>query len=125
MTRPPGLIGLNLWLDDLRAPGDFAFPLNDTYWAKTYDQAIQFLELPGFRPAYIISLDNDLGEEKEGYDILKYMAELSFNGADNIWPRELRVHSANSVALANMRATIDRYGPYPRSLNGWTWRRET
>jgi len=103
-----------LWLDDDRpAPKDFL-------WAKTYIDALAVILSDS--PLYILSLDNDLGRNKEGYDVVKWMVE--FLDLDE-WPDEIRVHSANSVALDNMSATIERYGPYPPSFNGWIWKRQS
>lgn len=112
----------NIWLDDERNPVDFNFPMARTYWAQDYDTAVHLLtHEPDLARPNIISLDNDLGGTKEGYDFLKFIVEQAEISGINYWPREIRVHSANVVALENMRATIERYGPYPRSTNGWKW----
>ena len=53
----------------------------------------------------VISLDHDLGEEKTGYDVVKFMAE------ENIWPSVVKVHSMNPVGRDNMLSVINRYKP--------------
>src|SRR5690606_20459610 len=54
---------------------------------------------------HTISLDNDLGEITEGYDVVKYMVE------QNIWREIIYIHSKNPVAKENMYQLICRYKP--------------
>ena len=107
---------LNIWLDDLRAPKESGW-----FWYTGYDDLIRFLEICKLadRDINMLSLDNDLGTEKEGYHVCLWLAE------NNYWPEEIRVHSANPVALRNMAHVINRYGgPYKRDPAGWVWTRE-
>lgn len=100
---------MKLWLDDVRTPPD------DTWtWVKTVDDAIAVLTTGVVTHA---SLDHDLGLINDGtawhpladtgYDLVLWMAD------DGIWPTDsIVIHSANSVGATNMRAVVDRYGPY-------------
>jgi hypothetical protein len=98
---------MKLWVDDFRgAPAGWA-------WAKTYDEALEALESGAVEQ---ISLDHDLacfnadGEEKTGYDVAKFIAELAFKGQPH--PLMWSVHSANPVGIANIRALLSSYvGP--------------
>ena len=79
-----------LWLDDLRDPNspfktdaiykypfkwiDVYSPINDDYdvvWVKTYDEFVKYITENSL-PAGVC-FDNDLGEEKEGYDCVKWL----------------------------------------------------
>ena len=52
----------------------------------------------------IISFDHDLGEDKTGYDIAKYIVENNINiGGFNI-------HSMNVVGRKNIRDLLTHYG---------------
>jgi hypothetical protein len=93
---------MNLWLDDIRNPRDWDFP-RDWIWVKTVEDAKRYL---GSIPIKIASLDNDLGCDREqGRRLVLWMAE------NEIWPEEVRVHSANVVAWEYMRGMIKRYKP--------------
>ena len=90
---------MNLWLDDLREP-----PTKDWTWVKTVEDAKIMFET---MPVDTASLDNDLQQVLEGYDLVKWMVETGH------WPRiSLAVHSGNNVGVKNMCGTIERYGPY-------------
>lgn len=95
---------MKIWLDDLRPPPDVTW-----YWAKTSQDALSNLMSYGSECTHI-SLDHDLGNLDDrdgcGHDVLAYLEEASASGG--YWFRHyLRVHSANPVASARMRATID------------------
>jgi len=85
-----------LWVDDKRTPPDDSW-----IWAKTYDETIAHIKTG----VDIISLDHDLGEEKTGYDIAKYIEEHVVL-QDMLYP-DIRIHSANPVGRKNIQATID------------------
>lgn len=52
-------------------------------------------------PVEVMSFDNDLGDgTPEGYEIAKWLAENYLER----WPKEVRVHSANSSAAPAIRA---------------------
>lgn len=94
---------VNIFLDDIReCPEGFqaAHTLRDCL-----NMLIIFRDHVG-----VLSLDNDLGHEREeGRHVLLFMAE---NADWNLWPRKIRIHSANPVARDWMRGIIERYGNY-------------
>ena len=68
----------------------------------------------------VLSLDNDLGEpgfDKEGRIIPFSIAERAMLGWGNLWPRMIRIHSANPVARDYMKGVIERYGCYRWDAN--------
>ena len=93
---------MNLWLDDERNPRDYDFP-QDWVWVKTVEEAKRWISMGKIE---IASLDNDLGEgQEEGRRLVLWMAEFE------IWPKEVRIHSANPVAWEYMTKMIERYKP--------------
>lgn len=89
-----------LFIDDLRIPAPR--PGYQLYVARTYDEAIRALEQQEFD---LISFDHDLGEEKTGYDIAKYIV------ASNIKIKEgFKIHSANPVGRYNISQLLTHYG---------------
>lgn len=89
-----------LYVDDLRQPIKWQDKNHKISIARTYKNAIDFLKEDIFD---IIDLDNDLGEQKEGYDILKYIIE------NEIKVDTISVHTMNSVARGNMLQLLARY----------------
>lgn len=98
LTRQAGQ--RNIWIDDIRpAPEGY-------YWCKDYDTAIQAIR------AYIIfgydinhiSFDHDLGGEKSGYDVAKYLVE------NQIDIKCFSVHSMNPVGRNNIIQLLTHYG---------------
>lgn len=89
---------MNIFLDDERNPPD-GFIL-----VKTVDECIEKLKL-GY--VEILSLDHDLGENKEtGYDLVKYMIE------HDLYPtKAIFLHTMNPVGRENMYKTLIRYAP--------------
>lgn len=89
-----------LWVDDLRdVPNNYIGEYHIII-ARSYKEAIN--ELNRFR-YNIICLDHDLGEEKTGYDICKYIIE------NNIYCDEFRIHTSNPVGRKNMTELLTRY----------------
>lgn len=86
-----------IFLDDLRNPPDDSWQI-----ARTYLQAIYALGLY-FESLEVISLDNDLGEEKEGYDVLCFIEKI-YDGFHP--PFEIRIHTKNTEAERKMKACI-------------------
>lgn len=89
-----------LWVDDLRRVPNNYIGEYHVVIARNYDEAIR--ELKRFR-YNIISLDHDLGEEKSGYDVCKYIIE------NNIYCDEFRIHTRNPVGRDNMVQLLRRY----------------
>jgi hypothetical protein len=95
-----GLTGVRIWIDDLRpAPKGYI-------WCKTYNQAISTLEYHIWCEGGIeeVCFDHDLGEDKSGYDIAKYMVE------NQIWTKGFSVHSMNPVGRQNIISLLTHYG---------------
>lgn len=95
-----------VWVDDIRpAPEGW-------YWAKTYDEAIEYL---GKYNIEGISLDHDMADEdyssfiegshdydeQTGYEIALFMRE------NNIWPEFVGVHSANPVGRKRIKTIFE------------------
>lgn len=108
---------MRLWLDDIRRP------LDDTWtWVKTVDEARDILMSEDVE---IASFDSDLGawerpdgvcgydpNEPEGWELVEWLTVLTRTGEADLWPGELRVHTANPVSSKRMREDIERWGPY-------------
>ena len=94
------LKGVSIWIDDIR-PG-----LASYYKCRTYAEAIATIDYFSKCEGGIdfISLDHDLGEEKSGYDIAKYIVE------EQIPIGAFAVHSANPVGAKNIRELLTHYG---------------
>lgn len=89
-----------LYVDDIRqVPNSFNDYYNVTK-VTNYVDAIQELQKSCFE---YIDLDHDLGEEKTGYDICKYIIE------NNIQCKTLYIHTSNPVGRYNMEQLIKRY----------------
>ena len=86
-----------LYVDDIRFPHQIGAEITV---ARTYDEAIQYID----NSYDIISLDHDLGEEKTGYDIAKYIVE------NQIKVRAVVIHSANPVGKFNINQLLTHYG---------------
>jgi hypothetical protein len=88
--------GIRLWLDDGRDPKDpdtqekFGAK-GDEVWVKTVPEAIEYLTKNN---VVSISLDNDLGQPQEGYDLAKWIEEKAYWG--ELKRLEWRVHSKNN-----------------------------
>lgn len=89
-----------LFIDDLRMPTDFE-EFDRVYVARTYSEAIDALYTKTFD---LISFDHDLGEDKTGYDIAKFIIE------NEIKIGAFRVHSMNVVGRFNIVQLLTHYG---------------
>lgn len=87
---------MKLWVDDERLPP------NGWTWAKTYKEAIDFLNMGEVE---VLSLDHDLGLGKTGYDVAKWIEDMASHGGMErlIW----KIHSANPVGRANITAAMN------------------
>lgn len=90
---------LKIWLDDERLPP------KGWIWCKTAPAAISFLQRFG---AKIISLDHDLGDEKNGNgnDVLVFIEEMVHINPD-YFPPEIQIHTANPSARTKMTAGLE------------------
>jgi len=91
--------GIRLWIDDLRDPKQYKEP--SAVWVKNYVDAIKQIDTGS---VVWVSFDHDLGEDKSGYDIAKYIEEGVFNGI--IPYPEWKVHSANPSGGANIERAM-------------------
>lgn len=73
---------------------------NDIIVCRNYKETIEILDCMEFD---VIDLDHDLGEEKTGYDICKYIVE------NKIECPKFYLHTANPVGRLNMKQLLQRY----------------
>ena len=89
-----------IWIDDIRKPPDNTFA-----WCIDYNSAIWMIRaMMHCKGIDYISFDHDLGEEKSGYDIAKFIVE------NHIPIKEYKVHSANPVGRFNIEQLLNHYG---------------
>lgn len=91
---------MKLFLDDIRSiPRGFE-------GVRGYSDCIRYLSQNKGKITEI-SLDHDLGEIRNGYDVCKWIAENEYyEGLERII-----IHSANPVGVKNMLQLLDRYCP--------------
>lgn len=108
-----GLIKMKtlLWVDDARNPMEDDWmnfsPIGrncKVIWAQSYQEAIDFLEKEW---PDAICLDHDLGEEKSGYDIAKYIVDKCIDKG-YILP-QFASQSANPVGRENILSLFKNY----------------
>lgn len=87
-----------IWVDDVRNP-----TIPNATWCRSYESAIAAIN-NSYEDSIVLCLDHDLGEEKTGYDIAKYIVE------NNIPISLIQIHSANPVGRSNMNQLLTRYG---------------
>jgi hypothetical protein len=99
-------------LDDERMPQDVTlidYPSNikvdDWSVVRSYKEAIEWINLNGL-PDFI-SFDNDLGEQKEGKDVVKYVIEYCIDNNKDF--PSCAVHSKNPIASDFIVGLIDCY----------------
>ena len=97
-----------IWLDDVReAPhaSESRKCFEAFHEVATYEQAIELIEkYHKLGYCIFIDLDHDLGTEKSGYDVAKWIVENQINKID------YRIHSMNPVGVQNIRQLMWRYG---------------
>lgn len=91
-----------LYVDDIRKPNIIRYSTYsyEIIVSRNYDDAINMLNICKFNA---IDLDHDLGEEKTGYDICKYIIE------NNIKLDRVYIHTSNPVGRDNMKQLLERY----------------
>lgn len=88
-----------IYLDDFRPCPAHAIP------ARSFEEAIILLnEFKNKNIDIYFSFDHDLGEEKTGYDVAKYIVE------NQIPIAAFYVHSANPVGRQNIIQLLTHYG---------------
>lgn len=96
---------IHLYVDDLRSPCGIDDEDCILMIARTYDEAISAFEKFKDRGVeFVVDLDHDLGEEKSGYDICKYIVE------NQIPLKGYRLHTMNPVGRYNMDQLLSHYG---------------
>lgn len=90
---------MKLFVDDMRMPPSPGWSV-----VRSYSEAIIALRN---NPIEVLSLDNDLGEEKEGWEILNWIEREIFINQRYIPPKVYVVHSMNPVARIRMYRAID------------------
>lgn len=96
-----------LWVDDARNPMEddwMNFRNCKVIWAQSYQEAIDFLEKEW---PDAICLDHDLGEEKSGYDIAKYIVDRCIDEGKKL--PEFASQSANPVGRENIITLLSNY----------------
>lgn len=86
-----------LWVDDLRPAPD------GWLWAKTSAEAIQLLNGMNHKIGEV-SLDHDLGGDDTTRPVVLWFIE------NEVWPKTVRVHTANPVGRDWLVGMINRYG---------------
>lgn len=91
-----------LYVDDIRKPNIIRYSTYsyEIIVSRNYNDAINMLNICKFNA---IDLDHDLGEEKTGYDICKYIIE------NNIKLDRVYIHTSNPVGRDNMKQLLERY----------------
>src|SRR4051812_29578119 len=96
---------MRLWIDDERVmPGGY------THWARSSADAIEMLDRQQFMSDRfeLVSFDHDLGgttNDDTSRPVLTWMIE------HDMWPNEIRFHTANSVGYDWLFGTATRYAP--------------
>jgi len=99
-------MSVKIWIDDMRtAPDGFL-------WCKTYESAIEMLDYFSScnYDIKVVDFDHDLGEEKSGYDVAKYIVEYQLPIGS------FRVHSMNPVGRRNIEQLLTHYGYKERNF---------
>jgi hypothetical protein len=86
---------MKVFLDDVRKP-----PSGYTL-VQTYEECVKLLETGKVKE---LSLDHDLGTEKTGYDVVRWIEEKV--AMEDFNPPLIKIHSANPVGRRNMEAGI-------------------
>ena len=91
-----------VFIDDIRE-----IPRNEFKYGvaiRDFESAIEYLLTYANDFPIVVSFDHDLGEEKTGYDIAKYIVEHQIPLVG------FRIHSANSVGKFNIQQLLTHYG---------------
>lgn len=87
---------MNVYLDDIRTPLSPGWTI-----VRSYEECIRLLETG---EVVRLSLDHDLGTEKTGYDVAKWIEEQVIT--KGFFPPVIVIHSANPVGYKNIQAAI-------------------
>lgn len=93
-----------IWLDDMREL-NVDVHANCYVHAHSYYEAIYFIQEHAHYGDYItIDFDHDLGLDKSGYDVAKWIVEHNIQNLDFL------IHSMNPVGRANISQLLTHYG---------------
>lgn len=108
-----------LWIDDIRHPEPSQIPIDI---ARTYDDAIRFLSENEYVTVYLdhdLSDYDELGVERTGYTIVKWLVDRKLDGLPV--PHQYEYLTANPIGRANMKSLIDNVllndKDYPRGVS--------
>lgn len=93
-----------LYVDDIRQIPRELYDSYKCFQASCYKETITKLKRTKYS---VIDLDHDLGEEKTGYDICKYIIQ------NNLQFDKIRIHTSNPVGRDNMIQLLERYTDIP------------
>ena len=103
-----------IWLDDFREPAhflyeDFGCKKEDIVVCKNYDEFVNAVtnEYPDW-----VCYDNDLGEEKTGYDCAKWLVNYCIEKGLDV--PDWSIQSSNPVGAENIDKLLKRF----REFNG-------
>jgi hypothetical protein len=92
----------SLYVDDERTPKGLGWTV-----VRTYDEAVKRLS-EGWDNCLELSVDHDLGTEKTGYDLAKWIEnEIELSGRPPI--PHMACHSANPAGKKNIMMVFDKY----------------
>lgn len=105
-----------LWIDDIRDPfkGVWSvivkgiinqYGITTILWIKTYEEFVYVVSHNGLPT--VICFDNDLGQEKEGYDCAKWLIEYCLDHKCDA--PDFYIQSDNGPAQDNIRNLISNY----------------
>ena len=94
-----------IYVDDIRKCPNHIEESFVTFTCRTYAAAIEVINYcTSFKDVEVyLDLDHDLGEEKSGYDIAKYIVE------NKIPITGYKVHSMNPVGVWNINQLMEHY----------------
>ena len=93
-----------LFIDDIRNPFDYIDNVDGVYvvTARNSHDALEALKEFAFD---IVFFDHDLGEDRTGYDIAKWIVENNINIKQGF-----KIVSSNPVGRFNISQLLNRYG---------------
>jgi len=87
---------LKVWFDDVRDPKDYQS--SEWIWLKNWSEWENFILNYDLSSIECFSFDNDIGEQKEGYDAFLQVEEALYAGLYKGLKR-IYVHSSNPSAV--------------------------
>lgn len=96
------MLNYKLFLDDLRMSAKEGWIV-----ARSYNDAVTVIRTLGIPRT--ITFDHDLGDEKTGYDLAKFIIEYDMlhNDIDDTF--DFSVHSANPIGAKNIESILNNY----------------